>query len=212
LNPKKKQLNSEVNDSKENISTTGVMLKISSGDMKAFERVFREYYSPLTLYAQTFLQDKDAAEEVVQELFYQLWSNRKQIEIKTSLKSYLYQAVRNRSLKVIRHNSVKQKHADLVMGHTSELVHENEIEARELQQIITSILAKLPEKCSLIFRMNRFEGLRYREIAEELSVSVKTVEANMSRALSLLRNEIYNYSEYFGPVIRSEKKRKSNIC
>ena len=187
-------------------STAEIVIQIRDGDMKAFERVFREFYAPLTLYSKSFLQDKDAAEEVVQELFYQLWNNREQLEIKTSLKSYLYQAVRNRSLKVIRHQMVKQKHTDYVMSHSSEGVHEHEMEARELQKIITDILSKLPEKCSLIFRMNRFEGLKYREIAEELSVSVKTVEANMSRALALLRNEMIRYKEYFGPVMKEEKK------
>ncbi len=180
--------------------------------MKAFERVFREYYAPLTLYAQTFLQDKDTAEEVVQELFYQLWNNREHTEIETSLKAYLYRAVRNKSFKVIRHSQVKQKHADFVLGHSTEMMFENKIEAKELQQIISTILEKLPEKCSLIFRMNRFEGLRYREIAHELSVSVKTVEANMSKALALLRNEICNYREYFDPVMIAGKSEKNNIC
>ena len=195
-----------MNSSIEYINTSGPIVKIRSGDMKAFERVFREYYAPLTLYSQSFLQDKDTAEEVVQELFYHLWTNREQTEIKTSLKSYLYQSVRNRSLKVIRHQMVKQKHADFVLGYSSEATHENEIEAKELQKVITAILSKLPEKCSLIFRMNRFEGLKYREIAEELSISVKTVEANMSRALTLLRNEMAGYKEYFAPIMKEEKK------
>lgn len=168
--------------------------RIKKGDISAFENVFREFYAPLTHYANGILQDMEAAEEVVQDFFYVYWNNRHEIEIQTSLKSYLYQSVRNKALKIIRHESVKQKYAARFMEEGSNAREErNPYELKELQALVNEVLAQLPERCSQIFCMNRFDGLKYREIAEQLSVSVKTVEANMSKALWEFRKALAHY-------------------
>ncbi len=168
--------------------------KIKRGDISAFENVFREYYAPLTHYANGILKDMEAAEEVVQDFFYVYWNNRNEIEIKTSLKSYLYQSIRNKALKIIRHENVKQKYAAR-FTEAANTSHEEKdpYEMKELQTLVNEVLARLPERCSQIFCMNRFDGLKYREIAEQLSVSVKTVEANMGKALWEFRKALAHY-------------------
>ena len=168
--------------------------KIQQGDIKEFERLFRKLYPSLCLYAIKFLKDMDSAEEVVQDLFYTYWENRGQIQIKTSLKAYLYQATKNKCLKVIEHNAVRQKHADSTMLNLDEQVDQPQtLEANELSEIIDKTLNQLPERCRKIFKMSRFDGLKYNEIAKELSISVKTVEADMGKALKLFRTNLKDY-------------------
>jgi RNA polymerase sigma-70 factor, ECF subfamily len=170
--------------------------KIKNGDIKAFEIVFREYYAPLTLFANSMLNDKDQAEEIVQDLFYHFWKNRDKISIESSLKSYLFQSIRNKVLKHVRHENVKQKYAEHFLEQSAgeqANISMSAYELKELETMVNKVLDRLPGNCSLIFRMNRFEGLKYREIADKLNISVKTVESNMSRALNEFRNELKAY-------------------
>jgi RNA polymerase sigma-70 factor (ECF subfamily) len=166
-------------------------------DIKSFETVFREYYQMLCSYAFRFVNDSDTAEEIVQELFFKLWEKRSEIHVNSSLKSYLFSAVHNRCLKFIEHRNVEAKYRNYYLLHGSEIdnEHQHSSNVRELQGIIERTLDSLPERCSRIFRLNRFEGLKYNEIAIKLSISVKTVEANMGRALKLLRRNLKNYVE-----------------
>jgi RNA polymerase sigma-70 factor (ECF subfamily) len=172
--------------------------KIKNGDIKEFEKLFKILYTPLCHFAFSFLKDMDSAEEVVQELFYNYWKNRENIEVKTSLKSYLYQATKNRCLKVIEHSVVKNKYANEIK--TQEIFTESNtmhsIETEELNDIIEKTLKQLPERCREIFVMSRFDGLKYQEIADKLSISIKTVEANMGKALSLFRVTLRHYSQH----------------
>jgi RNA polymerase sigma-70 factor, ECF subfamily len=170
--------------------------RIKNGDISAFEKVFREYYAPLTLFANSMVKDRDTAEEIVQDFFYNYWKNKDQIMIQTSLKSYFFQSIRNKALKHLRHESIKIRYATDVLESASpdDQIYQPDIyELKELEKRIAAVLEKLPENCRLIFRMNRFEGLKYREIADKLSISVKTVEANMSKALGEFRAELKLY-------------------
>ena len=166
-------------------------------DLKSFESVFREYYQMLCSYAFRFVNDTDTAEEIVQELFFKLWEKRTEIHVNSSLKSYLFSAVHNRCLKFIEHRNVEAKYRNYYLLHGSEIDNEQHhtSNVKELQGIIERTLNSLPERCSRIFRLNRFEGLKYNEIAIKLSISVKTVEANMGKALKLLRRNLKNYAE-----------------
>jgi len=166
-------------------------------DLRSFEQLFRQYYSVLCSYAYRFVNDSDTAEEIVQDLFYKLWEKKDELQINTSVKSYLYSAVHNRCLKFIEHHHVETRYKNYYLLHESEVDNEpqNYTNLLELQGIIDNTLESLPEKCSKIFKLNRFDGLKYYEIAEKLSISVKTVEANMGRALKMLRKNLRNYME-----------------
>ncbi len=170
---------------------------IKSGNLKAFEEFFRSLYQPLCYYALKYVSSPDIAEEIVQDLFYTLWEKHEELSINTSLKSYMYAATHNRCIKYLDHRRIEMKYEEYVREHTdtySEPIADGG-NLKEIQQIIDKTLSSLPEKCSIIFRMNRFEGLRYNDIARKLSISVKTVEANMGKALKHLRKNLKAYVE-----------------
>jgi len=171
--------------------------KIKQDDLKEFEDLFKMFYTPLCHYANKFLKDMDVAEEIVQEFFYNYWKNRQTMVIQISLKSYMYRAIRNNSLKYLEHKAVVKKYEDNYKEvNVSESGFENnELELEELNSIIEATLNELPERCSQIFKLSRFEGLKYNEIAEKLSISIKTVEANMGKALQLFRKNLKHYDE-----------------
>lgn len=174
-----------------------VLKKIKEGDIKAFERVFRLYYSPLCLYAVSITGRMDAAEEIVQELFYVFWKERETLQILYSLKSYLYGATRNKALQYCEHLEVRERHREAVLSREQEEKPsdpQDMLEYKELETLINRTLKKLPERRLRIFRMHRFEGKKYAEIASALSLSIKTVEAEMTKALQTLRKEIENYT------------------
>lgn len=169
-----------------------IIRRIRQGDKGQFESLFRSSYVSLVRYARTMTRDQDTAEEIVQDLFFRLWKDKEKLQIESSLNGYLFRAVHNRCLHHINHSKVVEKHArEVVMlnsvsgDDTADLVNYNDLQAK-----IARILERLPEKCGKIFCMNRFEGLKYSEIAERLSVSVKTVEANMGRALKEFRKAL----------------------
>lgn len=163
--------------------------RIRKGDVGQFESLFRSSYASLVRYARTLVRDYDIAEEIVQDLFFTLWRDREKLEIESSLNGYLYRAVHNRCLHYFEHARVVTRYMN-EMGSACEESSESPADMlhyKELQARIARILERLPEKCGKIFCMSRFEGLKYSEIAEKLSISVKTVEANMGRALKEFR-------------------------
>lgn len=173
-----------------------VLSKIKEGDVKAFEEIFRQYYSPLCLYAASITGQMEAAEEIVEELFYVFWKEREQLQLFHSIKSYLYGAVRNRSLQYCEHQRVRMQYEETILARPQEVGGvdpQQQIEYRELQDIINRTLTKLPERRLRIFKLHRMEGKKYAEIASLLSLSVKTVEAEMTKVLRTLRKEVENY-------------------
>lgn len=173
-----------------------ILNKIKKGDIKAFEKVFRLYYSPLCLYAASLTGRMEIAEEIVQELFYVFWKEKENINLLHSLKSYLYGAVRNRSFQYLEHLDVRNRYREKVLSEESGQYSSphQQMEYEELQKVIDSTIRKLPERRQQIFHMHRFKGMKYAEIASALSLSIKTVEAEMSKALQTLRKEIENYT------------------
>ena len=170
---------------------------IQRGDIKEYEKFFREYYMPLVSYARRFFDEEMDAEEIVQDLFFKIWENRAKFEINTSLSSYLFRAVRNNCLQALKYAKNKAKYQKYVQSQGSTYVDSDQLEALkyiELNEKVNRLLSELPDRCQEIFRMNRFQGLKYKEIAEELSISIKTVEANMSKALKHFRGNIEEYS------------------
>ncbi len=167
--------------------------RVKEGDIKAFETIFRKYYSPLVYYSHTITGRSDAAEDILQDLFYTLWKERERIEVFSSLKNYLYGAVRNRSLQFCERRKLDDKYRsslDLSPGGADSTGSEESVEFLELENIILKSLEKMPQRRVEIFRLHRFKNKKYREIAESLSLSVKTVEAEMTKALKTIRKEI----------------------
>ena len=172
-----------------------VIDRIQNGDVQAFEWLFRQYYEKLCQWAYHYLHDLDLSEEVVQDLYYNLWRNRASMEFHVSVKSYLYKAVSNNCKMHIRNKGRRSAiEAELAsMNPASPEEPEELLEVKEIREVVKKTLEELPEKPAQIFRMSRYEGLKYREIAERLSISVKTVEANMGKALKIFRKNLQEY-------------------
>jgi RNA polymerase sigma-70 factor (ECF subfamily) len=181
------------------LSEKQVLETIQSGNESAFEMIFRAYYQPLCRYAYSFLSDKEEAEEVVQSSFITVWEKRKSLDIQTSLKSYLYRMVRNACLNVIKHEKIKQQHVAHELAVT-EATYESvsqKVYASELELKIGEAMKVLPEQCRLVFQLSRFEELKYQEIADQLQISVKTVENHMGKALKIMREQLKEYLPLF---------------
>lgn len=168
---------------------------LKAGDITAFEMLFRTYYQPLCNYAFTFVQDHDEAEEIVQSTFLQVWEKKHVLEIRTGVKPYLYAMVRNACLNVIKHEKVKQQHIAVQMatGERSVESVSRSVMASELEAKIYNAMEALPEQCRLVFKLSRFEELKYAEIAQQLDISVKTVENHMGKALRIMREQLKDY-------------------
>jgi len=156
-----------------------VLKKIKEGDIKAFESIFRLYYTPLCLYATSITGELEVAEEIVQDLFYVFWKERESLPILRSIKNYLYGATRNRSLQYLEHQEVRYRYRNTVLAgenpESESYTPQDQLEYKELQSLVNRALGKLPERRLRIFRMHRFEGMKYAEIASSLSLSIKTV-------------------------------------
>jgi len=156
-----------------------------------FERLFRDFFPPLMAFARKILGDEDDAREVVHQVFINLWEKRTEVDLSSSLKSYLFTSVHNRSLNVIRDR--KKFSSEEVPEVAGEWDVSAQIESMELEEKIRESIASLPEKCREIFELNRFSGLKYSEIASQLGISVKTVENQMTKALKILREQLGKY-------------------
>lgn len=169
--------------------------RLKQGHRATFEGVFRQYYPGLCYYAQKYLSDPEIAEEIVQNLFYKLWERRETLEIRGAIKAYLYNATRNNCLSHLRHEKVKTAYQEHVT-HTYEEAEDSLVDAMqeaELRQFIFSTIEQLPAQCRKIFQLSRFEELSYKEIAQQLELSPKTVEAQMGKALKRLREALDHY-------------------
>jgi len=171
---------------------------VKSNDLQAYETIFKKYYQELYRFAYNYLRDQVPAEEMAQEVFLYIWEKRKQIEIKTTLKTYLYSAVKNKCLNYIKYE-VPRKHeleeSHLALMTTSQ--PEKEEDSEKMKRHITAAIDELPTKCRQIFVLSRNGGLTYEEIAEEMEISIKTVENQMSIALKKLRESLRPLYEYY---------------
>jgi len=164
-------------------------------DDKAFEQMFKAHYKELHSYANVMLRDEDTAEEIVQSMFLKFWEKRELLNVQTSIKAYLYKCVYNDSLNYLKHQKVKTKYQDFTV-YTMNDHHEaasSRVELTELEFKLQEALNELPEHCRTIFQMSRFEELKYREIAEQLNLSIKTVENQMGKALKILRLKLADF-------------------
>ncbi|WP_310588008.1 RNA polymerase sigma-70 factor [Runella sp. SP2] len=177
------------------LSDTQILIAIREGDERVFEQVFRKYYGGLCTYGRSILRDEEESEEIVQNVFVGIWEKRAELEITQSLKSYLYRAVHNHCLNRIKHQKVRDEHQQYTLysqeeayESVSQTVYKNELESE-----LAKAIGKLPEQCRVIFKLSRFEELRYQEIADQLGLSVKTVENQIGKALKILRTELADF-------------------
>ena len=176
---------------------TVLFKKIKEGDIATFEMVFRQYYTPLCMYAFSITGRKDIAEEVVQDVFYNIWKERERIRIRLSLKNYLFGAVKNHSLNYKEHEEVHQRYQEQILleSHETDLSPHELLEYKELESLISKILNRMPGRRRKIFLLHRMEGKKQKEIADELAISIKTVEAEMTKAYQALRQGIEKYNK-----------------
>jgi len=168
---------------------------LAQRDEAAFEQVFKTHFKRLHAYAFTILRDEIQAEEMVQQVFFKLWERNENLSLTGSVSSYLYRAVHNESLNYIKHQKVRSNHQlNVAYSMKNEVEHPTKkIIVKELEKKIHSALNELPEQCRTIFQMSRFDELKYREIADKLGISIKTVESQMSKALRLLRVKLVDF-------------------
>ena len=180
--------------------------KFKSGDKAALELIYKKYYTGLYYHAKKIVGNKTVAKDIVQDNFLKIWESRTSITINTSLSSYLYKSVYNTSLNYLKHSQVIEKH----LNHQKEQIEmaksyssitkehgQSILIAKECSQQIDEAIQNLPEKCRAIFKLSRFEGLKNKEIAAELKISINTVQTQISIALQSLRLDL---CEYLKPV------------
>lgn len=172
---------------------------IRSGDEQVFEKLFKDQYPILCGYARKYLDDVDQAEEIVQEMFFNFWQKREKMEINISIEAYLFRSVRNSCLNYLKHLKIREEYR-MATNHEirakEQQVHDNVV-TLELQERIDQVIDQLPPERKRIFKMSRYEELKYKEIAEKLNLSIKTVEAQMGKALKHLRLHLSDYLSVF---------------
>lgn len=169
-------------------------------DKRAFEHIFTEYYGTMVLYAARFMDTREDAEEIVQEVFVKFWEKCDTLSPDSSVKSYLYRSVHNSCLNALKHEKVKDSYRQYMvqfMESSSESVFDSE-DPEQLRSRIVGEIDNLPPRCSEIFKLSRFEGLKYQEIADHLGISVKTVEVQMGKALKVLREKLGDLKHKIG--------------
>ncbi len=169
--------------------------RLKQGEESAYELLFNEFYRVLTVYANKYVRDIETAKEIVQDLFVHLYEKRENLDINSSLKSYLFRSTHNRCINYINAQKIRIQHAEYVFktADATEDILEQEVNKTELEQALFTAINQLPPKCQSIFKMNRFEGLSNTEIAEKLKLSKRTVETQISKALRILRIKIEPY-------------------
>ena len=182
---------------KENLEED-LIRRINDGDERAFKLVFDLYYRPLTLFAMKYVREVEDAKEIVQEFFVRMWSKRDTLDIRFSLRIYLYRSVRNACLNFIASDKVEKKR---MMGYQHpEVSNDNALEhmmAAEQEELLMRAIDNLPEKCRQIFVMSRMNRLSHQAIATQLNLSVKTVETQISIALKRLAEWVITLVMFF---------------
>jgi len=171
-----------------------ILQRLAAGDEKAIDWLFRTYYASMCQTAYRILPDEHLVEDLVQDVFLEVWKKRKTLTIKTAVSSYLRTATRNKTLNYIRDQKIDFRVAppkeDLKSKDTLAI---QTLVADDLQQEIDTAIDSLPARCRLVFVLSRFEEMSYQEIADQLGISIKTVEHQIGKALRILRGALQQY-------------------
>lgn len=169
---------------------------VNKGD---FEGVFKEYYNPLVNFINKYLNNIESSREIIQMTFVKIWNNRENIEVRTSIKAYLYQIAKNSMIDYIRSNKNNASNIELNIKQLEEYAEDEatDLDPYIVRQAIEKALSPLKPKSKEIFIMNKFEGLNYEEIAEYLNISKRSVEDNISKVIKHLKEELKNHPYFF---------------
>lgn len=178
-----------------NIIDENVLLKqLQTGDQNAFDTLFRQYYKYLVVVAYRYVGDDHQARDIVQDVFMDLWKRREKINIQQSIKAFLRRAVVNNCLSILKKNKKTTTTDEVNLQLTDE---HNKVdglyEYKELEAVINEAIESLPERCQLVFKMSRHENLSHKAIAEQLNISTKTIENQMTKALKVIRGALKKY-------------------
>lgn len=169
-----------------------------SSPEQAIEVLFREYYTEVCRAVIRIIPDPVIAEDIAQEVFFELWRKREVLNITSSFGAYLRRAARNRSLNYIRDRKINPEPEEKLPQASGFQADANQkLEAQDLQKVIDQVIENLPERCRLVFSLSRFEDMSYQEIADHLGISIKTVENQISKALRLLREALGSHLSWF---------------
>ena len=157
-----------------------------------FTESFDKFFPGLHRYAFRLVKDREKANDIVQSIFAKWWERQVAMEDIDAAKAYLYTAVYRFCLNDIRHGKVKKTHGEHLAQVQNNLVSETGM-VEELEALVQSSIENLPKQCRAIFKKSRFEEKRYADIAGEMNVSIKTVEAQMGKALRILREKLKDY-------------------
>ncbi len=165
-----------------------LLKRIRNNDQKALEQLFQKYYYSLCYFAKSFVKNADLAEEIVSDVFFNIWQGRYKLNIQNNFRSYIFIAIRNHSLKAIKKEKVSFLEIELVDSdqRSSYLTAESSLQYKEMEKRLEAIIETLPSQRKLIFKLNRLEGLKYKEIADKLHISVNTVQKQMVEAVRYL--------------------------
>lgn len=165
---------------------------IKNSNKGVFELVFKYYYSGLVVYADQIIKDIPVSEDIVQSVFLKLWETRETIEIR-SFRSYFMQCVKNRCIDHLRSQQVKHRFDNRIPD-TDYLIMEEDLWTKnELSELLDNTINELPPRCREIFKMSRYEDLKIAEIADQLKISRRTVETQISKALKIIRLKLVDY-------------------
>lgn len=174
-----------------NVTDSELLERLRQGDTLAFDTIFRTWYGPLVGTAERMLRDRAVAEELVQDVMLELWRRRETLSSDGSAQAYLFQATRNRVLNHLRHLRIEQRSEPEVRGESSATPQaDSALVQEELDVAVQRAVQSLPDRCREVFELSRVHGLKYAEIARTLGISVKTVEAQMGKALRTLRERL----------------------
>ena len=174
-----------------------VVERLRAGDVRALEELFRQQYEPLCRFAERYLHDRAASEDLVQDLFAALWARRTRLDLRGSLRAYLFAAVRNRALNVRKHQLVEhdwqrdEAAPEVRVLHRAPRRPDELLDERERDARVRGAIAQLPERCRLVMQLRWQEQLGYSEIASILGISVKGVEIQLARGLRALRARVH---------------------
>jgi RNA polymerase sigma-70 factor, ECF subfamily len=164
---------------------------LKEGSIEAFDLCFKRFYAALSAFARSKTGVRDIAEEIVLNVFAELWERRENLPVKTEIKSYLFIAVKNDCYDFVRHRKVEQKYLDyLSVNQEESFEFFDTLVDDDLQTLITQVYMSLPEQCRTIFYMSRLDDMTYKDIAEKLGISVKTVENQVGKALKILHQQL----------------------